>query len=215
MNEVKQILTLEELNSLGRASEVNTEKENKLVREIVSEIKRTMRKNDLLSLSAPGIGYDKRIFCVKFDLEIKTFINPIVSDMKGLQLFRECCSSIPGKEYLRPRNTEISIYYTTPTGMIKNNTFKGVAASVISHELDHLDGVTLEDIGLEVDSDFDSATDEEREEIISMYLDSLDLRQADLNQAIKEDEGLSIINDRLRFMEALARGDITLEKQEE
>lgn len=209
-------MNLDELNELGRAQEIDVEKENKLVREIVSTIKSTMKKNNLVSLSAPGVGYNKRIFCVDFsDLEIKTFINPIITNATGLQLSREVCSSIPNKEYIRPRNTTIDLIYQTPQGVVKTNRYEGVAAFVFQHELDHLEGVTLEDMGLEIDSDFDEASDEDRSEIINMYLDSLDLRQKDLDAEIEADDELKVVSDRLRFIEALAKGDITLEALEE
>ena len=133
----------------------------------------------------------------------------------GLQLVREQCSSIPNKEYVVPRNTTIDIIYETPTGQIKTKRLKDVVAYVFQHEIDHLNGVTLEDIGLEVDKDFDDATAEEREEIISMYLDSLDLRQKYLEETINSDKELKLVSDRLRFIEALARGDIEFEKQDE
>ena len=123
MNE-KPILNLTELNSLGRAQEINREKDGKLLREITANIKKTMRKNGLTSLSAPGIGYNKRVFCIDFsDQEIKTFINPVITNTEGLQLAKEICSSIPGKEYIRPRNTTVDIIYETPTGKIKTNRF--------------------------------------------------------------------------------------------
>lgn len=216
MNEKKIITNLDELNELGRAQEIDLEKENKLVREITSNLKKVMRKGNITALSAPAIGYNKRIFCVDFsDSEIKTFINPLISYAEGLQLSREECTSIPGKQYIRPRNTIVDIYYQTPTGEIKNNRFEGVAATVFQHEIDHLEGITLEDIGLEVDNDFDEATQEEREEIINMYLDSLDLRRKDLNEEINSDEELKLVADRFRFIEALTRGDITLEPLEE
>lgn len=212
----KEVVNLEELNKLGRAQEIDHEKSGKLLREITSNIKRTMRKTGLISLSAPGIGYNKRIFCIDFsDKEIKSFINPVVTNATGLQLVRESCSSIPGKEYLVPRNATIDVIYETPTGQIKTKRLKDVVAFVFQHEIDHLNGVTLEDIGLEVDSDFDEATAEEREEIIDMYLDSLDLRQKYLEETINSDEELKLVSDRLRFVEALARGDIEFEKQEE
>lgn len=212
----KEVVNLEELNKLGRAQEIDHEKSGKLLREITSNIKRTMRKTGLISLSAPGIGYNKRIFCIDFsDKEIKSFINPVVTSATGLQLVRESCSSIPGKEYLVPRNSTIDVIYETPTGQIKTNRLKDVVAFVFQHEIDHLNGVTLEDIGLEVDSDFDEATAEEREEIIDMYLDSLDLRQRYLEETINSDEELKLVSERLRFVEALARGDIEFEKQEE
>ena len=215
MNE-KPILNLNELNSLGRAQEINREKDGKLLREITANIKKTMRKNGLTSLSAPGIGYNKRVFCIDFsDQEIKTFINPVITNAKGLQLAKEICSSIPGKEYIRPRNTTVDIIYETPTGKIKTNRFSDVAAFVIQHEIDHLECVTLEDIGLEIESDFEEATQDERNEIINMYLDSLDLRQKDLDTEIESDDELKVVSERLKFTEALAKGEITFDKLDE
>lgn len=35
-------------------------------------------KPDLVALSAPQIGIDARVFCIKFNDKIKTFINPII-----------------------------------------------------------------------------------------------------------------------------------------
>ena len=215
MNE-KTILNLTELNSLGRAQEINREKDGKLLREITANIKKTMRKNGLTSLSAPGIGYNKRVFCIDFsDQEIKTFINPVITNAEGLQLAKEICSSIPGKEYIRPRNTTVDIIYETPTGKIKTNRFSDVAAFVIQHEIDHLECVTLEDIGLEIESDFEEATQDERNEIINMYLDSLDLRQKDLDTEIESDDELKVVSERLKFTEALAKGEITFDKLDE
>lgn len=216
MQSFKDVVSLEELNHVGRAQEIDYEKEGKLLREITGNVKRTMRKKNLISLSAPGLGYNKRIFCIDFsDEEIKSFINPVISNAEGLQLVREQCSSIPDKEFLVPRNEIIDLMYSTPTGQIKSKRFKSVAAYVVQHEIDHLNGVNLEDIGLEVDSDFDEATEEERQEIINMYLDSLDLRQKYLEEVINEDDELHIVSERLRFVEALAKGDIAFEKQEE
>ena len=215
MNE-KPILSLTELNSLGRAQEINRKKDGKLLREITANIKKTMRKNGLTSLSAPGIGYNKRVFCIDFsDQEIKTFINPVITNAEGLQLAKEICSSIPGKEYIRPRNTTVDIIYETPTGKIKTNRFSDVAAFVIQHEIDHLECVTLEDIGLEIESDFEEATQDERNEIINMYLDSLDLRQKDLDTEIESDDELKVVSERLKFTEALAKGEITFDKLDE
>ena len=146
-----------------------------------------MKKNNLCSLSAPAIGYDKRIFCVDFkDSEIKTFINPILTQVKGLSLSKESCTSIPGKQFIRPRNTDLTIIYQRPLGQIETRQVTGMAAFVIQHEIDHLDGLLLSDIGLEVDADFDKATEEEREEIINMYLDSLDLKQKNLQKIIDD-----------------------------
>lgn len=215
MNE-KPILNLEELNKMGRAEEIDVEKENKLMREIISELKKVIRKNDLTALSAPAIGYNKRIFCINIPgSEIKTFINPMPANYEGLRLTRECCTSIPGKEYIRPRNTVLDVYYTTPKGTIENKRFKDEFAFVFQHEIDHLQGITLDDIGLEIESDFDEATDDERAEIIDMYLDSLDMRRKDLDDSINSDEELSRVYGAMKFREAVMRGEVEFESSEE
>lgn len=215
MNE-KPILPLEELVEIGRCEEVDILKDNKEMRKIVAEIKKVMRKKNLTSLSAPGIGYNKRIFCIDYsDQEIKTYINPIISYAEGLELSREICSSIPGKEYIRLRNPLIDVYYTTPRGEIKTNRYKGLAAIVIQHEIDHLDGVTLDDIGLEIESDFDEASEEERTEIIDMYIDSLDVMQSELNKEIEGDDYLHAISERYKLIEAAAAGKIKITLIEE
>jgi peptide deformylase len=206
----KPIITdLCELDKLGRSEEVQLNDDNKLIREIVANIKRTMRKNNLVSLSAPAIGYNKRIFCIDFsDQEIKTFINPLVTRAEGIELTREVCSSIPDKEFIRPRNSLIEVMYQTPLGKIKSRIFKGLAAHVIQHEIDHLDGVTLADIGLEIEDDFNNATDEERFEIINMYLDSLDLTKSELEKDFTQDENLRKEYEADKFVELLAQGKI-------
>ena len=211
-----KINNLEELVELGRAEEIDTEKENKLVREIVSKIKRTMRKNNLTSLSAPAVGYNKRIFCVDYsDNEIKTYINPVVSLREGIHLSREVCSSIPNKEYIIPRNNVINIYYQRPNGEVKIQEFKGLASNVLQHEIDHLEGITLDDMGLEIDKDFDEATEEERLEIVNMYLDSLDIMLKDVKEDIENNEELKVISDRLNFTEAVVSGKVKLMKEED
>lgn len=208
------ITNLEELIDVGRCQEVDLEKESKEAREIIKNLKRTLRKNDsVVALSAPALGFNKRIFCVDYaDNEIKTYINPVIMHAEGIQLSREVCSSLPGKEYIRPRNSEIDVIFQRPTGEISTQRFKGVAACTIQHEIDHLDGLTLDDIGLEIDADFDEASDEEKQEIIDMYLDSLDIKRTSVKEDIANDPELNLISERLRFTEALARGDIKLEK---
>ena len=215
MNE-KPILSYEELDKLGRAQEISRENEDELLKEIIANIKKTMKKNNLVSLSAPGIGYNKRVFCVDFsDNEIKTFINPVITNKTEMKLAREVCSSLPNEEYLLPRHYEVDIIYETPSGKIKTNRFKDVAAYVMQHEVDHLEGVTIKDIGLELDPDFDDATDEERQEIISMYLDSLIKRQSLLEEEINSNSELKTVSDRLKFSEMLAKGEITFENIDE
>ena len=210
-----KILSLENLPTT-RAEEINYEKDYSLMKEIIAKIKKTMKKNNLTSLSAPAIGYNKRIFCVDFsDKEIKTFINPMVLLTNGMELTREVCSSIIDKEFIRPRHTTIDIIYQWPDGTIKQNQFKGMAATVIQHELDHLDAITLNDIGLEIDSDFDKATDEERFAITDMYLKHLSEKHDNLVNEIEQDDTAKIMYEAETISELLAQGKIKFEPLDE
>lgn len=210
-----KILSLENLPTT-RAEEIDYEKEYSLMKEVIAKIKKTMKKNNLTSLSAPAIGYNKRIFCIDFsDKEIKTFINPMVLLTQGMELTREVCSSIIDKEFIRPRHTSIDIIYQRPDGTIKQNQFKGMAATVIQHELDHLDAITLNDIGLEIDSDFDEATDEERFAITDMYLKHLSEKHDNLVNEIEQDNTAKIIYEAETISELLAQGKIKFEPLDE
>ena len=209
--DVREIITDEAI--LGeRCDEINVLKQGTLVREITKALKDTIREKGLKSLSAPAIGYKYRIFCLNFsDSEIKTFINPIITNAEGVQLARESCHSIPNREFIRPRNPKIKVMYTNPTGKILSCEFVGLSAVVFQHELDHLDGLLLTDIALEIDENWDKASDEERQEVIEAYLDSIDMKQKELEKEIAEDPDLKRTSDAIDFMTKVQRGEVKLE----
>lgn len=209
-NKAKEILTIEkdEKQLSERSMEIDTKNQALEMREIVSAVKATIRKNNLPYLSAPSIGYQRRIFAINFnDLEIKTFINPVIANAKGLQLSKETSNVIPGKVYLRPRNTEINIMYQRPTGQPESRKLVGLSAVVFQQCMDDIDGILLCDIGLEIDDNWDKLSDEERQEIIDAYLDSLDLKTKELQQEIQEDEELKKIDDAITFMTSVYKGE--------
>ena len=214
---MKEIITLqsEQCDVLSqRCEEVNIKSENDLVREIILALKDTIRNSqNCVGLAAPQIGYTKRIFCINFKGDIRTFINPIITNAKGLSLSREGCMSCPGKEYIRPRNNEIWVYYQTPLGKTESVKLFGFAAHVFQHELDHLDGITLADIGLEIDESYDKASEQERSELLTAYLDSLDLKQKQLQKEIEQDPELKKLDDSIKFMEAVQKGEVKVEQQ--
>lgn len=211
--DAKEILTLEtEENEklLSRADEINTTIDGNLQREITTALKKTIEKNGITALSANAIGYDKRIFCIKFDNEIKTFINPVIIKAEGLQLSREKCTSLPDREFIAIRNTDITVMYQRPMGKIETRQLVGLSAFVFQHELQHLDGVLLSDFALEIDEDWDKATDEEREEVINYYLDSLDIRAKELDKEIQEDPELKKVSDAIDFITSVYKGETKL-----
>lgn len=197
-----------------RCDEFNIEKGNKDAQEIILCLKNTIRSlgDDVTGLSANQIGFDKRIICLNFNGQIKTFINPIFTNMRGVELSKETCHSEPGKVYLRPRNTVVDVTYQTPLGGVESTQLVGLAAKVMQHHMDHLDGVLLSDIGLEITEEFENATDAEKEELVRFYLDSLDIKEQEIQKAIENDPEAQKMKEAVEFMESVRRGETVLEE---
>ena len=211
MKLVKDIVT-DELQLSERAVEIDVRTQAAEMREIIKALKDTMRAKGLSSLSAPAIGYNRRIFCIDFkDSEIKTFINPIIAQAKGMQLSVEKCVCIPDKEFMRPRNNDLMIIYQRPTGQIENRQIVGMSAIVFQHELDHLDGLLLSDVGIEIDEDFHNASEEEQQEVINAYLDALDIKKKEINTEIETNPELKQLSDGIDFMESVYKGETKIE----
>lgn len=215
MNNVKEII-FDETKLSEWSVEIDSVKDGKVTQQIIKELKATMRENGLEYLTAPQIGYEKRIFCIRFGKDdYRSFINPMIDNNANITMVRETCNSIPGKTFVIPRFNNLKFYFTTPLGKAELATLVGRAAHVAQHAMDHLNGLLVSDIGLEIDEMFDNATDEEREEVIRMYAESLDLQLKNLKQDIEENEDLKQLNDAIDFMHSVKEGKTILNKSSE
>ena len=206
---VKDIITDIEKLSI-RADEFNVMKEGIEARKAVVDLKDTIKENNLPCLSAPQIGSRYRIIVINFNGELKTFCNPIIMQFDKITLHKETCVSIPDKTFIIPRFGKIDIAYLTPMGEPKTEQLLGMAAYVFQHALEHLDGILVSDLGLEIDEEFEAAPEEERFEVIQAYLDSLDIKLDTLKTEIQNDDKLSEMDEAIRFMTDVQTGKVTL-----
>ena len=218
---VKEILnaTKEEdyefLSDTAKDINVRAKEDNQEMRKIILDLKDTMKANKVDYLSAPQIGYNKRIFCISFkNEEPRTFINPLLTNASGLTLSREKSATFPNTEFIRPRSAEINMIYQNPLGKAVSQKMTGMAACITQQMIDSLDGLLLSDVSLELDENWDKATEEEREEVISEYMRSLDLKQKEITKEISKDDDLSAINKGISFIEEVNKGNVKLEKYE-
>lgn len=208
---VKEIVTDYEVLS-ERCDEIDLTKKNKNIQDTILCLKNTIRANEgMLGLSANQIGSYDRVIVLNFNGDLRSFINPIITSVDGFELSRETCHSIPGKTFIRMRNSRVWVTYQTPLGKIESVELNGVAAKVMQHHIDHLDGLILSDVSLEIDEYFDKATDEEREEVIKMYLESLDITAEQLTSEVESDEEGKKLADAIRFMESVRKGETVVE----
>lgn len=193
---------------------IHPKKEGGELQRIVLELKETMKKNDFEYLTAPQIGYQKRVFCIRFGKEYRTFVNPMIENNTGFSFQRETCNSIPGKTFIRPRFSTLLAHFQTPLGKIESTKLVGRAAFVFAHCVDHLDGLLVSDIGLEIDEDFDKLTEDEKAEIIRLYAESLDVRSKQLNEELESNEETKKIIDAAKFIQGVQAGEIELDNSE-
>ena len=191
---------------------------------IINDLKDTLKANkDLVALSAPQLGKKERIFAIKFSNgDIRAFINPAIVRTEGLHLSRETSIGLDDTEYIGPRADEVFATYQTPD-MIDTcdmNKFTGAVAEVFLQMNDLLNGVLLEDIGLIVLPGWDEAPQEEREEIIKMYLEGLKEKKHIVEENIENNKESKDMNKAIEFMTKLQLGEIetmplTKEEKEE
>lgn len=111
----------------------------------------TMDASNGVGLAAPQIGKSIRVFVVDASgfadeepaLEgfRKVFINPIILEEKGEKwVFNEGCLSIPKIREDITRQKEVVIEYYDEKWQLHEETYSGMAARIIQHEYDHIEG---------------------------------------------------------------------------
>ncbi len=133
------------------------------VQELIDNMWETMYNANGVGLAAPQVGKSWRIFIIdpspfaadeslndaeKKELESlkQTFINPEILEQEGDEWnFEEGCLSIPDVREDVFRKPGILIAYQDREGNEREERFSGVAARVIQHEYDHIEGVLFTD----------------------------------------------------------------------
>ena len=179
--------------------------------ELVNDLKDTLQNlPDRTYLCANEIGVNKRMFAIRFDTDILIFVNPVYQDRGEFELIRETEPST-SKEFILPRCKEITLCYQDDKGETKATKFNEDASPVISQAMDCLDGIHAYDYGLEIIPEFDEATDEERMEVIKMYLNSLKDLELEFDKDLSEDEETKRIWKSFKFRKAVADGEVQLD----
>lgn len=129
-------------------------------------------KNDdnILAMASIQLGIPLRIIYIKkTDLskldeeynEGRILINPIITKKEGLTEYWEACASCLNYTGLVERPYKIEVEYYDVEGNKCQAIYEGFESTVLSHEIDHLDGILHIDIAKEIRN----LTKEERKEL--------------------------------------------------
>ena len=126
------------------------------IAQLIEDMFETMYAADGVGLAAPQIGRSLRLFVVdasSFSEEEpelsafkKVFINPKILEESGEEWpFKEGCLSIPGIRENVVRLDTVRLKYRDENFEEKEEVFSGMAARIIQHEYDHIEGVLFVD----------------------------------------------------------------------
>ena len=191
----------------------------KSITEIIDAIKNEFNLNsEILAISAPQVGFNKRIFALRFDDKIKFFINPVITKKEDLIIIPEKFSSMPGKEILIARPSNIRCSYIDEEFKYQTNTFKDYASFLFDQMYNLLDGVTPDLIGLVSDPETDGSlydlSEDDFKEICDYYLNYIQNMSKTLNESIQGDDELSSQYRQLQFAEKVIYGKASIVDQE-
>ena len=137
------------------------------LRQLIADMFETMYYAHGVGLAAPQIGKGVRLFVmdsgpmVELDEEDlaeleegetpeppikRAFLNPVMLSETGEEWgFEEGCLSIPGVRELVTRHADIVLRYEDENRKVYEEAFSGMAARIIQHEYDHLEGILFTD----------------------------------------------------------------------
>ena len=124
------------------------------VKQLAEDMFETMYNASGVGLAGPQIGKSLRIFVIdgepmdeeKLKGFKKVFVNPEILEEEGEEWpFEEGCLSIPGirAEVYRPE--KLRIHYFDENWNEYEEEYEGVAARIIQHEYDHIEGILFTD----------------------------------------------------------------------
>ena len=122
--------------------------------QLVEDMKETLVKADGVGLAAPQVGVLRRIFIVDINIdksELMEFINPVILKKRGRNdKYLEGCLSYPGRSFKIVRPDKVKIKAQNINGEWFEFEAEDFIARALMHENDHLDGITIPQIGKEV-----------------------------------------------------------------
>ncbi len=129
------------------------------LQKLISDMWETMYRAEGVGLAAPQIGQSLRLFVVdgspfgegdQGDPGCRDFkrvmINPVLfEESEELTSMEEGCLSIPGVREPVERPVSVKVEYYDEQWVLREEALSGIAARIVQHENDHLDGVMIPD----------------------------------------------------------------------
>ncbi len=128
------------------------------IRQLIEDMKETMVKYDGVGIAAVQVGILKRVIVFE-NQETKdqeALINPEILESSGSQLCNEGCLSFPGITGNVERPEKVVVRFLDEEGQEQKREFSAINAVIVSHEVDHMEGIVFVDKARDIEKDEDS-----------------------------------------------------------
>lgn len=122
------------------------------LRKLADEMLATMYAAPGIGLAAPQIGINDRLIVLDCEKEDDAaprplvMFNPVVIEKSdSMNTYEEGCLSIPDQYADVTRPEAVTVSWMDQNGNAKSETFDGLWATCVQHEIDHLEGVLFID----------------------------------------------------------------------
>ena len=165
-----KVITIEDNEEYLRQISKPVELNDKELNDNIKVLEKYCKENEVLAMAAVQLGIPKRLIYLKntnLDIinkmqrnieteedkkhnEERILINPTIIKKEGITYYWEACASCLNNMGYVKRPYKIIVEYQDINGNIHKDIFKGFESTVLSHEIDHLDGILHMDIAEEV-----------------------------------------------------------------
>jgi len=120
---------------------------------LIDQMVDVMYTNEGVGLAAPQIGRNVRLVLIdpsagENDKALRVMINPIVLKQSAeVDVRPEGCLSLPGSIFNVKRSLGVKVKYLDPAFKQVEADLHDMEARIFLHELDHLSGILISDIG--------------------------------------------------------------------
>ena len=138
---IKEILTYDKnkelLTKKSQEADINAEE----TPVVIQDLKDTLASQEYgVGISAIQLGVPLRICVIKYNNQIYSLINPVITKTRGEVEFTEGCLSVPELSVTTKRAQKVWCEYTDENGRKKELADGGLCSVIIQHELDHFEG---------------------------------------------------------------------------
>jgi len=134
--------------TLNKASVEVTQFDDELAK-LIDDMAAVMYANNGLGLAAVQVGVLQNVVVIDTTpsggVLNNEFVNPVIIQSNGRQMYKEGCLSFPGVYINMPRYETVSVVAKDRDGKGFTVTAHGVDAVCLQHEIDHIAGITFYD----------------------------------------------------------------------